>query len=93
MGNFDITEDYILFVNESDSSNFKAERVGTIVGPESWISYVKLTDVKNNIVYKIDRNVPTPYIIYKNKLYIPDRYNVLCSDDAKEAIYSEYELK
>lgn len=91
--NFDITKDYILFVNESDSSNYKAERVGILWGPKSWVSHIKLTDVRKNIVYKIDRKVPEPYIIYNNKLYILDRYNVRSSDDAKEAIYSKYELK
>ena len=91
--NFDITKDYILFVNESDSSNYKAERVGILWGPKSWVSHIKLTDVRKNIVYKIDRKVPEPYIIYNNKLYILDQYNVRSSDDAKEAIYSKYELK
>jgi hypothetical protein len=57
------------------------------------VNYTKIVDFKNNIVYRIERTTSEPYIIYKNKLYIPDRYNILGREDAKETVYSEYELK
>lgn len=79
----------MLLVDHSDSSRYKCENVTT--GP--WVDYTKIVDFKNNIVYRIERTTSEPYIIYKNKLYIPDRYNILGREDAKETIYSEYELK
>lgn len=88
---FDITDSYILFVNESDSSNYKAESVGYIWGPQSWIAYIKLIDIKKNIVYRINRDVSEPYIIFENRLYIPKEYNIRWNYD--KILYNEYELK
>ena len=33
------------------------------------------------------------YIIFDNKLYIPDRFNTLYIGDVDQARYTEYELK
>ena len=79
----------MLLVDDSDSSRFQCELVET--GP--WIDYEKIIDSEKNIVYRIETAAADPHIIYKNKLYIPDRYNILGRDDAREAMYKEYELK
>lgn len=54
---------------------YKVESVKTRTGP--WVSYVKLTDIETNGYYKIDQGVPYPYFIFENKLYIPNRFNIL----------------
>ena len=46
-----------------------------------------------NIIYRIEQGEPSPYIIYDNKLYIPDRFNTLYMGDVDQARYTEYELK
>lgn len=91
LDSFDITSNYILYVNDSDSSNYEAESVGTFWGPQSWIAYIKLTDVRKNIVYRINRDASGPYIIFENKLYIPKEYNIRWTYD--KILYDEYILK
>ncbi len=80
-----------LCVNVSDSSRFFTEPEPTIIGP--WISYEKLIDKKNNIIYKIATGTPSPYIIFRNKVYIPNEYNIFCGEDFREAMYTVYQLK
>ena len=86
-------EDYdmLLFIDLADTANYHEESVGTFTGP--WISYEKLIDKQKNISYRINRGVPAPYIVFKNKLYIADRYDILCGGSVFEAIYTEYQLK
>lgn len=57
------------------NSEYRVESVKTWTGP--WVSYVKLTNIKTNVQYKIDQGVPYPYFIFENKLYIPNRFNIL----------------
>lgn len=72
--------------------DYKVENVKTWIGP--WVSYVKLIDIKNNTSYKIDRGVPGPYIVFENKLYVPDRYNIFTTvDDLNSIEFTRYELK
>ncbi len=72
--------------------DYKVENVKTWIGP--WVSYVKLIDIKNNTSYKIDRGVPSPYIVFENKLYVPDRYNIFTTvDDLNSIEFTRYELK
>ena len=78
----------LLVVNKADSTRFRYEVKET--GP--WIDYLKIIDSKKNIVYRIERGTPHPYIIYKDKLYLADEYNFVTLY-LKEATYSEYELK
>ena len=52
----------------------------------------KLSIAKKNVVYRVERGTPHPYIIYKDKLYLADEYNFVLLY-LKEATYSEYELK
>lgn len=86
-------EDYdmLLFVDLADTANYREETIGTLIGP--WVDYEKIIDKQKNISYRINQGVPSPYIIFKNKLYIPDRYNILCGESVLEARYTEYKLK
>ena len=54
---------------------------------------IKLTDNKKGLVYRIERDAPEPYIILDGALYIPDRYNILCSDEIQRAKYIRYQLR
>lgn len=72
--------------------NYRLEIVNTWIGP--WESHKKLIDIKKNITYKIDQGVPRPYIVFENKLYIPDRYNIFTTvDDLNSLEFTRYELK
>ena len=71
---------------------YKVENVKTWIGP--WVSYVKLINIKKDIYYKIDREVPYPYIVFENKLYVPDRYNIFTTvNDLESLKFTRYELK
>ena len=87
------SEDYnmLLFVDLADTTNYIEETVGTLTGP--WVDYEKVIDKRKDISYRINQGVPPPYIIFRNKLYIPDRYDILCGNSIVEAIYTEYQLK
>jgi hypothetical protein len=81
----------LIMVNANDSTNFSLETITTWYGP--WVDYEKLKDKQKNKSYRINQGVPSPYIIFKNKLYIPDRFNILGSKSVFKAIYTEYQLK
>lgn len=81
----------ILIVDSIDVNRYHVEEIKTIVGP--WIAFFVLLDDKKENTYRIDRELATPYIIYADKLYIPDRYNIFCEEDFKNAIYTVYQLK
>ena len=50
-------------------------------------------DNKKGLVYRIERDAPKPYIILDGALYIPDRYNIFCSDEIQRAKYIRYQLR
>ena len=81
----------LIMVNANDSTNFSLETITTWYGP--WVDSEKLKDKQKNKSYRINQGVPSPYIIFKNKLYIPDRFNILGSKSVFKAIYTEYQLK
>ena len=81
--------DGILLCDNNDSNRYRCEDVTT--GP--WIDYMKIIDSQKNIVYRIERDTPFPYIIYMGKLYIPNEYNIEWNKNFLNAEYSEYELK
>ena len=81
----------ILVVDSIDVNRYHVEEIKTIVGP--WIAFFILSDDKKEYIYRIDRQLATPYIIYADKLYIPDRYNIFCEEDFRNAIYTVYQLK
>ena len=82
----------LAFVNPADSSRFCFKIVKSKL-VSSWIAYYKLIDSYKNIIYRIEQGEPSPYIVYNNKLYIPDKFNVLFIGDVDKAKYTEYELK
>ena len=81
----------LLVVDSTEVDRYHIEDIKTITGP--WIAFLKLTDDKEKYVYRIDRDLASPYIIYADKLYIPDRYNLFCGEDFRNAVYTEYQLK
>ncbi len=76
---------------KGSNSGYKVENVETWIGP--WVSYVKLIDVKTNAYYKIDTGVPSPYFIFENKLYVPDRYSIFTTKDYSAVEFTCYTLK
>ena len=82
----------LAFVNPADSSRFCFKRVKSKL-VSSWYAYYKLIDSDKNIIYRIEQGEPSPYIIYNNKLYVPDKFNILFIGDVDQAKYTEYELK
>lgn len=81
----------LLVVDSIDSLRYSLEDVATITG--SWISFIKLMDNKKGLAYRIERDAPEPYIILDGALYIPDRYNILGSDEIQRAKYIRYQLR
>ena len=77
----------ILLCDNNDSNRYRCEEIPFIVG----IDYIKLIDTSNNLVYRIEQETPLPYIIYKDKLYLADDYNIYMKYQSVQ--YSEYELK
>ena len=62
----------MLLCDNNDSNKYQTEEIPFIVG----IDYIKLIDTSNNLVYRIEQGTPLPYIIYKDKLYLADDYNI-----------------
>ena len=83
---------HLAFVNPVDSSRFRIKVVKSLFA-SSWIEYYKLIDTDKNITYRIERGVPSPYIIFDNKLYIPNEFMALFIGDVEQVKYDEYELK
>ena len=77
----------MLLCDNNDSNKYQTEEIPFIVG----IDYIKLIDTSNNLVYRIEQGTPLPYIIYKDKLYLADDYNIYMKYQSVQ--YSEYELK
>ena len=75
-----------------EENNYRIEVEKTWTGP--WESHKTLINIKKNISYKIDWGVPRPYIVFENKLYVPDRYNIFTTVDEIDKIeFTRYELK
>jgi len=73
-------------------NNYRLETVKTWIGP--WVAHEKLINIKNNTSYKIDQGVPSPYIVFESKLYVPDRFNIFTTvDDLNSVEFTCYELK
>lgn len=82
----------LAFVNPADSSRFRFKVIKSVL-VDSWIAYYKIIDTDKNLVYRIEQGVPSPYIIFNNKLYVTDKFNVLYIGDVDQTKYTEYELK
>ena len=59
----------LLVVDSIDSLRYSLEEVATITRP--WISFIKLMDNKKRLAYRIERDVPEPYIILDGALLYP----------------------
>ncbi|MFV0529841.1 MAG: hypothetical protein ACK5MD_00180 [Flavobacteriales bacterium] len=75
--------------------NYIEESVSYIFGQESWIDYTLLTDTIKDRSYEIKREISSrPYIIYDNKLYIPNEYNIFTVvEDIETVKFMCYQLK
>jgi hypothetical protein len=81
----------LLELPKGNENNYRLETIKTWIGP--WVAHEKLINIKNNISYKIDQGVPSPYIVFENKLYVPDRYNIFTTvDDFNSLEFTRYEL-
>lgn len=87
---FDI-QNMLVELPENKKTKYSLNTVNTLIG--SWVSYEKLIDEEKNIFYKIDQGVPAPYLVFENKLYIPDRFNILTVGDLNEVKFTCYILK
>lgn len=67
--------DVYYFICLDSISFYEVETINTIIGP--WVDYIKLKDNKNKTAYKIDRGMPSPYIVFDKKLYISKSFNPL----------------
>jgi len=82
----------LILINPKETDRYILEVVNTRVGP--WVAYEKLIDIKKNIFYKIEQGTPSPFFVYENKLYIPDRFNIIfVSKRIEEVEFTCYTLK
>ncbi len=82
----------ILLASLDGKGKFTLETVETWAGP--WVAYDKLIDNSRNKSYRIDQGVPYPYVIYENKLYLTDRFNVFTTvKDYSTLKFTCYKLK
>ena len=82
----------ILEIPESNESRYKLETVNTWIGP--WLDHSKVIDIRTNQYYEIDQGVPSPYIIFDDKLYIPSTYNIFTTvDDLNKVKFTKYHLE
>ncbi|TKG88124.1 hypothetical protein EYV94_27555 [Puteibacter caeruleilacunae] len=90
MSHKDLKYNFCFLIN-LDSNKYTHESVKTLVGP--WISHYRIEDVNRNIVYKISHPNPHPFIIFKDKLYIPTEYNSLVRKSKfEELTFNRYSL-
>lgn len=88
----DDTSYRLIELPKGGGKNYRIEAVKTMIGP--WESHKKLVDIGKDIFYKIDRGVPRPLIVFENKLYVPDRYNIFTTVDSLDSLeFIRYDLK
>lgn len=78
-------------VNYQDTAIYRMETIWSSIC-SSWIGHFELINKKKNICYRIPQHKRNP-IIFKNKLYIADKFILYGGEFVLEAIYTEYELK
>ena len=82
----------LVLINSKESDRYVLEIVNTRVGP--WVDYMKLIDTTKKVSYKINQGVPNPFFVYENKLYIPNRYNiVVVNKNIEQVEFTCYVLK
>lgn len=82
----------LLELPKGKERNYRLETVKTWIGP--WVDHEKLINIKKDISYEIDQGVPSPYIVYEDKLYVPNKYNIFTTvDDLSSLEFTRYDLK
>ncbi len=82
----------LVVINSEKPDRYVLEVVNTQFGP--WVDYMKLIDTSKKVSYKINQGVPSPFFVYENKLYIPNRYNiVVVKKNIEEVEFTCYTLK
>ena len=82
----------LLELPKGKDPSYRLETVGTWIGP--WVDHEKLINIREDISFEIDQGVPSPYIIFEDKLYIPDRFNIFTTvDDLSSLVFTRYDLK
>ncbi len=90
--NNDNNSSSLVLINSKDSSRYDLEVIKTWYGP--WVDCLKIHDATTNIRYKINQGVPSPFFIYENRLYIPDRFNTLfVNKNIEQVKFTSYLLK
>ncbi len=83
----------LILIDSAEEERYKLE-VKFNKWVSSWVDYVKLIDTKSKTSYRIKQGVPDPYIVFDNKLYIPDRYGiVVVNNNLEEVEFTCYQLK
>lgn len=84
--------DVYYFICLDSISFYEVETINTIIG--LWVDYIKLKDNKNNLSYRIDLGMATPYIVFDEKLYICKDFNPLTKiKGSKDLSFYCYYLK
>lgn len=82
----------LLELPKGKKPKYKLETVNTWIGP--WVDHEKLINIEENISYKIDQGVPSPYIIFEDKLYVPNKHNIFTTVDKLNSLeFTKYDLK
>jgi hypothetical protein len=82
----------LLVLPKEEVGYYRLETINTWIGP--WVSFEKLIDVRKNVSYKIDQGYPGPYIVFRNKLYIPNSYNMFTTvGDLSSLEFTCYDLE
>ncbi len=72
--------------------NFSLETIDTWYGP--WVDYYKLLNQTKKLSYRIDQGTPIPFVVYENKLYLVDKFNIFTNvKDYSIIEFTRYELK
>lgn len=81
-----------LFVNKEDSTRYCVEDIWNCL-VHSWLDYVRVVDKKKNKNYRIEQDMPEPFLFYNDRLFIFSEYNAMINGDFENYNYIEYQLK
>lgn len=85
-----------LYCLNSDKE-YEIEVIHPKFGPKAWVNYEILTDKNKQISYRLDKEMPSPYIIFQNILYVANEYNFIRKNQNLETInnlsFTCYSLK
>jgi hypothetical protein len=66
--------------------------VDTWYGP--WVNYYVLTNQIRRVSFRIDQGTPIPYVVYSDKLYIVDKFNIFTGISDYSALeFTIYDLE